>query len=275
MEDFQWVRREILEGGGEATVVEAALADGLSDESLEAKFREQKDAEYSLLIDEAKQLLREYFGRRKRKLSENERQTVNKDFDRLQRQVQSVAETDFFGAVGREVLDGVLSEIEGKLAPPTSLSAVAQDLRDFRARVWVTRTGVHVDRIASAWLIKRFIDPEATFKFVPVKGYCPLPGELRFDMFEAEFSHEGDSCTFEVLCARMRLAARGLKGVAEIVHDIDLKDDKFRHPETTGIASLIHGLCLRHRADEARIEHGSEIFEQLLIFFSRQKESEK
>jgi hypothetical protein len=108
-------------------------------------------------------------------------------------------------------------------------------MRDqYQGRTWVTRTGVHVDRIASAWLIRRFIDRDATFKFVPAKGYAPEPGEVRFDMFEAEFSHEGDLCTFEVLCARFALAEPGLAAVAELVHDIDVKDGKFGRPETAG-----------------------------------------
>ena len=79
-----------------------------------------------------------------------------------------------------------------------------EGLRGLHGRTWVTREGVHVDRIASAWLIRRFIDPEASFKFVPSKGYQPGPGELRFDMFEAEFTHEGDRCTFEVLLRARR-----------------------------------------------------------------------
>ena len=75
---------------------------------------------------------------------------------------------------------------------------------EHRGRTWVTRTGIKVDRMASAWLIRSFIDPEARFKFVPAKGYQPEKGELRFDMFEAEFTHEGDLCTFEVLVAALR-----------------------------------------------------------------------
>ncbi len=104
--------------------------------------------------------------------------------------------------------------------------------RPLQGSVWVTRQGVHVDRIASAWLIRRFIDPEARFKFVPAKGYVPEPGELRFDMFEAEFTHEGDRCTFEVLLARAGLADPALAAIGEIVHDIDLKDAKFGREET-------------------------------------------
>ena len=95
-----------------------------------------------------------------------------------------------------------------------------------RGRTWVTRAGIKVDRMASSWLIRRFIDPAARFKFVPAKGYRPQPRELRFDMFEAEFTHEGDRCTFEVLIQRFGLDAPGLRSLAEIVHDVDLKDAK-------------------------------------------------
>jgi hypothetical protein len=120
-------------------------------------------------------------------------------------------------------------------------------------------------------LIRRFIDREASFKFVPAKGYVPKPGELRFDMFDAEFSHEGDLCTFEVLRERMDLKEPGLRAIAEVVHDIDLKDGKFARPETDGVAAQIAGLALLHRDDEARLAHGAELFEQLLAYYSRKK----
>ena len=107
----------------------------------------------------------------------------------------------------------------------------------------LTRHGVHVDRIACAWLVRRFIDPAARFKFVPPRGYVPEEGELRFDMFQAEFTHQGDSCSFEVLLARTGLRDPGLQVIAEIVHDIDLKDAKFGREETAGIKSLIAGVA--------------------------------
>ena len=99
----------------------------------------------------------------------------------------------------------------------------ARTLETLRGRTWVTRQGVHVDRIGSAWLIRRFIDPDARFKFVPGKGYRPDEGELRFDMFQAEFTHEGDKCTFEVLLDRAALKDSALRAIAEIIHDIDLR----------------------------------------------------
>jgi hypothetical protein len=135
----------------------------------------------------------------------------------------------------------------------------------------VTRTGVHVDRIASAWLIRRFIDPEPRFKFVPAKGYVPEPGELRFDMFEAEFTHEGDRCTFEVLLGRAGLGEPALRAIAEIVHDIDLKDGKFARPEAEGIRTLIAGICAATGDDEERLARGGAVFEDLHSHFRRRR----
>src|SRR5688572_13898788 len=97
-------------------------------------------------------------------------------------------------------------------------------------RTWVTRTGVKIDRISSAWLIRRFIDPEPRFRFVPPRGYVPARGELRFDMFEAEYAHEGDRCTFQTLLARFGLRDPALRAIGEIVHDIDCKDEQFGRP---------------------------------------------
>lgn len=128
-----------------------------------------------------------------------------------------------------------MTDTSAETSPPTTA--------DLKGWVWVTRKGVHVDRIACSWLIRRFIDPNAVIRFVPGKGFEPNAGELRFDMFEGEITHEGDRCTFEVLLTLAGLADPALQAVAEIVHDIDLKDGKFRREETTGIASLIAGVC--------------------------------
>ena len=137
---------------------------------------------------------------------------------------------DFFSAPGREGAERLIFALDARLqeASPAGQAAKAkQQLQGFQDRTWVTRKGIHVDRMASAWLIRGFIDPNARFKFVPAKGYQPQPGEIRFDMYEAEFTHEGDRCTFEVLIERVGLSDPGLCPIAEIVHDIDLKDAKF------------------------------------------------
>jgi hypothetical protein len=106
---------------------------------------------------------------------------------------------------------------------------------------------------------------------VPAKGYVPESGELRFDMFEAEFTHEGDRCTFEVLLDRAGLNDLGLAAIGEIVHDIDLKDAKFGREEAAGIRILIAGICVPDRADEERLARGGAVFDDLYESFRKKR----
>jgi hypothetical protein len=267
-EDFQWVRREILEGGGEATVLDAELVEGLSDEQVESKFREAKDIAYSELIREAEGLLVKPRGRRKRPLNDEERALAVAAIARLERRFEELGATDFFGASQRDVVRLLLADLRTKVEPEGVSSLTEPVPEPPRARTWVTRTGIHVDRIASAWLIRRFIDPEANFKYVAATGYVPEPGELRFDMFEAEYSHEGDMCSFEVLCQRFSQNAPALRVIGELIHDLDLKDGKFDRPETPGLAAQLAGLTLLRCDDEARLARGSELFDELFAHFS-------
>ena len=139
-------------------------------------------------------------------------------------------------------------------------------------RLWVTREGVQVDRIASAWLIRRFIDPGARFKFVPGTGYQAQPGELRFDMFEGEFTHRGDRCTFEVLLGHAGLDDPALEAIGEIIHDIDLKDDKYGREEVAGVRSLINGIAASSADDEQRLMRGSALLDDLYSSFTGKKD---
>ena len=138
-------------------------------------------------------------------------------------------------------------------------------------RTWVTRTGVHVDRIASAWLIRRFIDSEARFKFVPARGYARKAGELRFDMYQAEYTHAAHDCTFQTLVRRFGLRDRALTAIGEVVHDIDCKDDRFHRPETAGFAALIGGIVEAHETDRARIERGGAVLDDLYAYFRKRR----
>jgi hypothetical protein len=102
-------------------------------------------------------------------------------------------------------------------------------------------------------------------------AYTPRADEVRFDMFEAEFTHEGDLCTFEVLVRRFRRGDPALRHLSEIVHDIDLKDAKFSRPEAPGLEHLLSGIAMRHPDDAARIDDGSAVFEGLYEYFRRKK----
>ena len=267
LEDFQWVRREIVDGGGDASVCEASFVEGLSDASVEASFSTARDGDYAALAQEARRL---QAALRRRKRPSSGKGPAALALARLRKRLAEVAAIDFFAAPGREIVEELVAAVEGALRPAAEAKAPAPvALADARGRTWVTRTGVQVDRIASAWLIRRFIDPEATFKFVLGHDYVPKSRELRFDMFEADFTHEGDRCTFEVLLQRFGLRESALRQLGQIVHDIDLKDGKFARPEAVGLEGLILGIAMRHRSDEARVEEGGAVFESLYEFFKR------
>lgn len=270
-EDYQWVRREIVAGGGDASVCEARFVDGLSDGAVESLFRSARDADYAILAQEAQPLQRALSRRGARGVNAA-KGDASASFLRLHKRLAEVTAIDFFGAAGREAVEGVLTAIEERLRPDAELEREEPaPVGAVRGRTWVTRSGVHVDRIASAWLIRKLIDPEARFKLVSGAHHGAKADELRFDMFEAEFTHEGDRCTFEVLVSRFALADPSLRPIAEIVHDIDLKDEKFTRPETLGIGHLVAGIALKHKDDESRLREGAAVFESLYEYFKRKR----
>jgi hypothetical protein len=270
-EQFAWVAREIVEGGGDASICESNFVGEKSNDAVEELFKEARTKDFSELAAEV-QTAKKGLGR-KRRIPADERSAIASAVARLRRRLSEILQLDFFGASGRETIEGLLGEIEDRLQPPAPEQSKEGSPRPpaTRGRTWVTRKGVHVDRIASAWLIRRFIDPEASFKFVPGKGYAPAAGELRFDMFEAEYTHEGDRCTFEVLLKRFELADGALGPVGEVVHDIDVRDSKFGRPEVAGVERLITGVAAGNGDDEARIVAGSVLFDALYEAFKRRK----
>jgi len=172
---------------------------------------------------------------------------------------------DFFQHPLRAQASDLIAQLQTHQARPAKAAPAAP------GRVWVTRRGIKVDRIASAWLIRRFIDPQGTFRFVDTANYRHEEQELRFDMFEGEYTHEGDLCTFEVLVAAHGLAEQypGLQALAEMVHDIDLKDNRYERPETSGLARMLDGLCARTNDDQERLQQGGYLFDSLLQSFTR------
>lgn len=145
--------------------------------------------------------------------------------------------------------------IEGSAPRPSGSAPVGA--------TWVTRQGVFVDRIASAWLIKRFIDPRAQLRFVPARGYKPKAGELRFDMYQGEYTHVGDRCTFETLLREFDLDDKALAAIAEIVHDIDCKDEKFERAEVPGVHAVLQGIANATDDDLERVKRGAQVFDGL------------
>lgn len=251
-EDFQWVVREIIGDGGEATLCAASLVEGLRDAEVEALFQAARQADYEALAREV----------RSRGRAEGSGEA---ELERFTKRVGEIIALDFFDAPGREAAEAAIATLARRVRRP--VKPVELETKPTRAafqkRTWVTRKNVHIDRIASAWLIRRFIDPKAKFKLVVGQGYEPGDREVTFDMFEATFTHVGDRCTFEVLIDAFALDDPALGPIAAIIHDIDVKDHKHGRPEVAGIAALIAGLSLAEPDDLARIATGSSIFDAL------------
>jgi hypothetical protein len=270
MEDFQWILREIVEGGGEASICRSCFIEGRTDSEVEQLFHQARGPEYDDRAAEARAILKTLPARRRGPAER--RAGAEEALARLRKRFTAVNRIDFFDTKGGRRANEALNQIEERLrtpAPPSSVTAASPEREPLRGRTWVTRQGVFVDRIASAWLIRRFIDPEARFKFVAPQGYHPKAGELRFDMFDAEYTHEGDCCTFETLQHRFGLDDSALVEIAEIVHDIDLKDGKFNREDAAGIERVLAGIAAAYPEDRVRLERGAQLFDELYALLGR------
>ena len=270
-EDFQWIRAEIVDGGGDASICQAGFIDGPGDGRIEQAFRDARNADYTAIVDAAREL-RSSLRQRDRDAPRPSPARAGEELARLRRRFSTVVSIDFFGAAGRtaaeEALRTATVEIRPTGAARAGAAAAGRDRAAWRGRTWVTRSGIFVDRMASAWLIRRFIDRDARFRFVTDPRYKPGRGEVRFDMFDGEFTHEGDRCTFETLLDRFGLDDPALRAIAEIVHDVDLKDEKYARTDAPGIERVLAGIAATATDDPARLERAAQVLDELHALFT-------
>jgi hypothetical protein len=259
-EAFGEIRREIEEGRGQCVLARAQLVAGMSDDAMRALFNQARNADYAALEKEHRQLVQKPGSKAARG------DAIRAKLERIDQRLAIIRGVDFFGAPGRQAVEALLSRLEH--APIVRSKAGSRQSPAAAGRTWVTRRSIHVDRIACAWLIRRFIDPEARFKFVTGKRYRPSAEELRFDMADAEFTHEGDKCSFEVLLEKLGPRDAALRAIAEIIHDLDIKDARFRRPETERVGAAIDDICCTQPDDMARIARGTALFDALHDAFS-------
>src|SRR5207237_6092561 len=235
-------------------------------EQLQEAFRSARDVDYQEIANQARELARGL--PRKGEMSGERRVEVEAQLGRLRKRMAEVAAVDFFQARGRMGVEALVAEVAEKLVlpPPKAGKAPAPEEKP-RGRTWVTRTGIHVDRMASAWLIRRFVDAGARFRFVASRDYRHQAGELRFDMFDGEYTHQGELCTFEVLLSRFEITDAALRPIGEVVHDIDLKDEKYGRPQTSGIELVVNAIAMAHRGDEARLARATAVLDDLYEYF--------
>jgi hypothetical protein len=261
-EDFEWVRAEIVATGGQATVFQAGTIDSVSSDELRETFRQERQNDYAALAKAVDKLVRAKGGKRSRSPRPNPR-AVRVWRDRLG-EIESV---DYFIAGGRDDARAAVGRLEAlarrnEPAVPASDEPGLADPAAFARKRWLTRPRPGIDRMASAWLIRRFIDPQAEFAFGE-PGERHDVGTVTFDMFEGDFTHEGDRCTFEVLCRRFALVDARLSDLAEIVHDLDLKDGRYGRMDAPLLGALVEGLRQRHDRDTDLLEQGIALFEAL------------
>jgi hypothetical protein len=269
LEDLQWIAQEAATGGGEAWVCQADFTFGADNEELVDRFRRARTVDFEALASEIRTALKAA-GPRRRKSQLPEDLTTR--VARFKKRLEELAGIDFFDTPARHEAEMALRSLEERIGPPRTSepSVEARTARDrLVGRTWVTRTGVQADRIASAWLIRRFIDPEARFRFVPAGAKEHDPEEIRFDMVGGNYTHEGDRCTFETLLARFGMTDPALSQIAKVVHDIDLKDGKYGRADAPGVQQLILGLVLAHPDDDARLERGLALYDDLYRSFSK------
>lgn len=272
LEDFHWLCQQIRDSKGEASVFISEAGDASEDRALKRLFIVASEKEYGELEKRMQQ-----FDRRCKQvqegptLSSSQVKALDKGLRQLEEKFQEIRRVDFFrhpwaSKIEKRLKDLRLSvaEVQPQKEPPHKIALHSRS--EFRGKTWATRAHIHIDRLCSAWLIKRFIDPKARFVFAPEEK---LPkNAVLFDVFGAEFTHKGDRCTFETLLESFRLKDKVLLSMAELVHEIDLKDQKYNRPESAGFDMVVRAMSDSLRNDQKTLNLGSQILDALYQRFS-------
>jgi hypothetical protein len=274
-EDFQWLKQEIESAGGGTAVFRADSLEGAADNEIIEAFRIERNAEFEKITAEFDALagaVKEQ--KRGGSLSAERAGNHETELNKLHAELEQIVSIDFFNSPKRapalsaykrcrKAFNQIVNRKHDRKAKDNKTQNSASFNReDYQGKRWVTRRNMHIDRLASAWLIKRFIDRKPRFYFV-AEGDTVENG-IRFDMFGAEFTHVGEDCTFQMLIKEFGLSNdKALCEIAEIVHDIDLKDNKFNRLEAAGLDAVVRGMSLLLGNDRKLLGQCSAIFDGL------------
>lgn len=244
-EHFEWLATTIRKYKGQASVVKVNQIDDQPSAQLRQMFIEARSRDYEQLM---------------RELRKKSSKQTSGELSRLRRRFQQIVAIDFFNSPMRSRVESLLNTADG-LATGTSATS-AKKRKEFLNRTWLTRTRPGIDRVSSAWLIRKFIDANARFAFAddPRK----FPDAVPFDMFHAGgFGHRGDDCTFETLRKEFVIRDPKVAVIAQIIHDADLEDEKYGRSEGTGLDRVLIGWAHEGTADEELLRRGMEMIEGL------------
>jgi hypothetical protein len=259
-EDFEWIRNEIVAAGGQAMLLAARAPDATTRDEIVATFRAARADAFDQLARQATALAAK--GRRS-----NQRR-FKQAIRRVRERFQDLLRIDFFGTPQRERVAELVARLDRGARKDTIMKVSSRSTRmnpaDYRGKLWLTRPRPGVDRMSSAWLIRRFIDPNATFTFGDLSK---TPHAIPFDTFEAELGHHGDRCTYETFCDRFAIADEGARWIGRIVHDLDLKEETYHEAEAPTVGRMVEGLRQMHHDDQALLAQGIAMFEALYQSF--------
>ena len=254
-EHFQWLTKLIRDSGGEATLVRVREIEGMPNEKLVDLFNEARLREYAPIGKALLNLARE----------RKPHAATSEELSKLSRQFRELRAIDFFNSQRGQEIELQLEKFEGRTAPKGALPKIHP--KDYRGRTWLTRPHPQIDRVGSAWLIRKFIDPEARFAFA-----AKIPRHSKavaFDMLDAEFSHVNEDCTYETLTKRFAVRDKAVRKMGEMIHDADLEDEKFQQPEGIGLDRILKGWAKEGLPDEEILRRGFECFDALYSFLQR------
>lgn len=247
-ERFEWLATAIRKYAGEASVVKVQSIDNLSNAQLIGRFAEARAREYQELIRELQ------------KLSSIQPQTrVFGRVSRLRVRFREIVEIDFFNSPLQKRVEELLTR--AGTSPTPAGEAAKVNPREYVGRVWVTRPRPGIDRSASAWLIRRFIDKKARFIFA-AEEHVPREA-VPFDMFHGGFGHRGEDCTFETLQKTFRIRDKKVGAIGQIIHDADLLDEKFGRKDGFGLDGVLNGWARQRIPDGEILKRGIQLIEAL------------
>ena len=255
-EQFQWLAQQIRDYGGDSTLIRAQEIEGLTKEKVVSLFNAARDREYAAL----RKALQSFIARRRK----SDAEFAAAQLERFTRQFRELREIDFFDSARGHEVAMLLRRAEG---PKRSPKLQTLDAKQYRGRTWLTRPRPEIDRVGSAWLISKFIDPKAKFVFAPTAQ--AIPEAIPFDMLDAEFSHHGNCCTFETLAKRFAISDKAVAKIGEMIHDADLDDAEFQRVECVGIDRVFKGWAKEGLPDEQILRRGFECFDALYAFLQR------
>jgi len=251
-ERFQWLVKQIEDDGGEATLIRVAEIEGLSRRQIVQLFNDARAEEYRGLTDE----VRKAMGARGKPMNSE----FELEVEKFRRELAQIKQVDYFNCPVAPEAERLLRRVGGQKSPRNKGKTLLKR-RDFQRKKWLTRPRPGIDRVGSAWLIRKFIDPKARFVFA--HNASDFRDAIPFDMYGVEFSHQGEDCTFETLIKRFGIQDRGVREMGEMIHDADLEDGKFQRSECMGLDKILQGWARAGLKDQQLIEQGVECFEAL------------